>query len=866
MAVAFNLLVICWVFRLASGNNSTDWFVNISTNLFYLPGDIMLGGLFPINSITSNLSDRMKPNDLACERLNPSGLGASLVMKYTVDEINANQVLLPGIKLGYDIFDTCSQSATIVQSTLYLLSDKVTGELAVECNYTNYEPRVAAIIGPQTSDMVTVIGNLLGFFLMPQISYGATSTIFSDNQLYPSFMRTVPDDKLQAMAMVHLLLKLDWNWVVLVGSDDEYGRQGLQEVSALSENTTICIAYKGRIPVYSDPYAEIEIILDNIAITKVGVVVVFSLPNSAEIFFQEVMKRNMTAVWIASTAWALNSRVANMPNIHTIGTVIGFADSAGHLPLFTSYAEELFTKISQETKDDPESTPGPTHSKDPCPQCWNLSPANMSLANNPSIQHSAFSVYAAIYTVAHALHTMLNCNVSSCTWRQDGKVYPWKLMKVLKNTSFELNGIQMAFDSSGNPDLGYIVVEWLWENGSFKFTTVGDFDRRLSLNESLMKWHTEDSMVPLSTCSSNCQAGQVRRVKGFHSCCFDCIDCMAGTFQERNDDIQCKKCPKGQWSLVRGTNCTDPTFEFLSWSQPESLGLMLAAALLIVCHGSVGVLFLKHRGTPLVRASGGALSGLALLCLSASCLSLVLFLGQPGNMVCRLQMPLNSILPTVALATITIISLRMFYMAEFPEKAVSRLDSIRRAEGWLVLACCCVEAVICGWFTQTVPLLSQYVADMDIHFVRDFLVCPVELLELGLMQGFNTGMALISFMCTFMAVKPVHQYNLARDITFSTLLYCVIWVIFIPIYTGLNDKFKSIIYMTFSLGSNTGLVAAYYFPKCHLLLKKPELNTPEYFRSFLEGAPPSPLEEEQPSQAPQTGQESEPKPDDPHKG
>ncbi|XP_030231223.1 taste receptor type 1 member 3 [Gadus morhua] len=865
MAGAFILLALCWVFGLASGNNSNAWFGNVSTNLFYLQGDIVLGGLFPINSITSNLSDRLTPNDIACERLRPSGLGASLVMKYTVDEINANQALLPGIKLGYEIFDTCSQSATLVKSTIYLLSDKDTGELAVECNYTDYEPRVAAIIGPYTSEMVTVVGNLLGFFLMPQISYGATSTMFSDNLLFPSFMRTVPDDRLQAMAIVQLLIEFDWKWLVIVGSDDEYGRQGLQEISTLSENTSLCIAYKGRIPVYTDPYAEIKIILDNIEITEAGVVVVFSGVISAEIFFKEVMKRNMTAVWIASTAWALDSTLTNMDNMHTIGTIIGLADNTGALPLFASYAEELFTKISQ-TTDDPEPTQGATHSKDPCPQCANLSPANLSLATNTYIQHSGFSVYAAVYTAAHALHTLLNCDVSSCTWTEDSKVYPWMLMKELRKTTFELNGIQMSFDSSGNPDLGYILVEWFWENGIFKSKTVGQYHNSLSLNKSLLEWHTDDNQVPQSTCSSNCGAGQVRRVKGFHSCCFDCIDCMAGTFQAINDDIQCRRCPRGQWSLVRSTNCTDPTFEYLTWSQPESLGLMFAALMLIVCHSCVGALFLKHRGTPLVKASGGFLSGLALLCLGASCLSLLLFLGQPGNMVCRLQMPLNSILPTVALATITIISLRMFYMTEFPEKAVSHLDVIKRVEGWLVLACCCVEAGICGWFTQTVPLLSQYLADMDIHFVSEFLVCPVELLGLGLLQGFNTGMALISFMCTFMAVKPIHQYNLARDITFSTLLYCVIWVVFIPIYTGLNDKFKSIIYMIFSLGSNIGLVAAYYFPKCYMLLKKPELNTDEYFRSYLEGAPPRPLEEEQPNQAPETSQESELKPDDPHKG
>lgn len=90
-------------------------------------------------------------------------------MKYAVDEINSNQTLLPGIKLGYEIFDTCLQSAVIMNPTISLLTEKSNGELDVECNYTNYETRIAAVIGPYSSEMVSVIGKLLGFFLMPQV-------------------------------------------------------------------------------------------------------------------------------------------------------------------------------------------------------------------------------------------------------------------------------------------------------------------------------------------------------------------------------------------------------------------------------------------------------------------------------------------------------------------------------------------------------------------------------------------------------------------------------------------------------------------------------------------------------------------------
>lgn len=101
--------------------------------------------------------------------INTFGLGMALVMKYTVDEINANSTLLPDIRLGYEIFDTCKQSAVIVKPTLFFLTEGSSRELAIMCNYTDYVTRVVAVIGPSTSEMVSVIGKLLGFFLMPQV-------------------------------------------------------------------------------------------------------------------------------------------------------------------------------------------------------------------------------------------------------------------------------------------------------------------------------------------------------------------------------------------------------------------------------------------------------------------------------------------------------------------------------------------------------------------------------------------------------------------------------------------------------------------------------------------------------------------------
>ena len=125
-------------------------------------------------------------------------------------------------------------------------------------------------------------------FPCPQISYRATSDRLSDKQLYPSFLRTVPSDKLQAGAIVQLLLRFEWNWVAVVGSGEDYGRQGLRLLSTIATDSAICVAYEGLIPVYSDPESEINLILDHITSSKVKVVVVFALAESTAAFFKEV--------------------------------------------------------------------------------------------------------------------------------------------------------------------------------------------------------------------------------------------------------------------------------------------------------------------------------------------------------------------------------------------------------------------------------------------------------------------------------------------------------------------------------------------------------------------------------------------------
>uniref|UniRef100_A0A3B4AI54 Taste receptor type 1 member 3 n=1 Tax=Periophthalmus magnuspinnatus TaxID=409849 RepID=A0A3B4AI54_9GOBI len=824
------------------GLSSNEWFKDIPTDLFNLSGDIILGGLFPI------LSERTEPDKVTCGSLDQTALGQSLVMKYAIDEVNANSDILPGVRLGYRIYNTCRQPSVIVRPILSFLANRSREELPVKCNYTDYDPSISAIIGPYSSEMVSVIGKLMGFFLVPQVSYGATSDKFSDKTTYPSFFRTVPSDKWQVEVMVLLIQEFQWNWVAVIGSEEEYGQMGMQEFAKMAEKSSLCVAYQGLIPVYTDPGPNIDIIISNIKATNVSVIVVFSLSEPAAEFFKGVIKHNLTGVWIGSTSWTNNRKLTSIAEMRNIGTIIGFTDKTQDVHFLPEYAHALFDKISQERKN---STQPPTinnhNPSEPCPECWNLSPANASMMEDPAVQQLAFSIYTAVYTVVEALHQLLHCNKTQCDWKPGTtKIYPWKLMPILKNISIDVNGTKFQFDSNGNPNIGYNVMQWVWQDSNVHFRNVGSFLPSLSINKSLFTWHTKDSTVPVSTCSAACESGQVRRVKGFHSCASTV--CLGPTrpISMFSDDIQCTQCPTGEWSTLLSTSCTKPTFEVLSWDRTESVLMVLAGALLLLFHGSVLVLLLRHRSTPLVMASGGPLAIVAIISLMGACLSLVLFLGQPTDTVCLLQVPLTSFWQTVTLSIIASISLQIFFVSEFPERAAPHLRTIRGPGSWLlVLSCCVAQAGICGWFALECPSLSVYMENMKINFVSSFLTCPVEpVVGFALLQGFNVVLALVSFMCTFMAVKPLHQYNLSRDITFSCLIYCVLWVTFIPIYIGLKDQMKSIVHVSFSLGSNFGLMASYFLPKCYLIMRKPELNTAEHFCTILEGVPPTPPQDE----------------------
>nr|XP_056721421.1 taste receptor type 1 member 3-like [Euleptes europaea] len=801
---------------------------------FRKPGDYLLGGLFPLRVLTTSPAYRTLPDVYVCERVYTAGLIWALGMKFAVEEINNSTELLPGIELGYDIYDNCLEPIVTLQPSLLFLTQTGTSSIGILCNYTDYRTRVLAVIGPHSSELCTITAKLFGFFRIPQVSYGATAEKLNNPEQYPSFFRTVPSDKIQLEAMVKLLTFFKWNWIAVVGSDDEYGREGLSLLSSMAASAGICIAYEGLIPAdVSIPNLEetLELAIQSINKTNVNVVILFSNDRPVRAFLKECLRLGLgKKVWLATEAWVMSDVVTSLRQADSIGTVIGFIIKGGNVSRFQEYVgrllhltqQESFCEASQKEADKVGSDVlGPQ-----CPQCDHLLPDNISSV----LEHrQTFAVYGSVYSVAQALHNVLGCETGQC---KKSSVKPWQLLEAMEGLNFSTRNQSFHFDQSRSINKGYEVIGWSWQDGRIRYVTVGEFDANLKIDKSRLHFHTENQKEPTSQCLTTCQPGQIRRMKGFHLCCYDCIDCEEGTFCSSSDDSACTACPEHQWSPRRSTQCYDRSEKYFFWLEPLALVLLglLLSALALTC--LAGALFLKNIHTPVVQAAGGGMCLLALGCLAVMCLSTSLYVGRPSSTVCKLNDPFFTLCLNVCFSTILAKALQIVLAHDFADSRRTFVHTLIRQRPWSIVASCfLVESALCFWYVYAVP--PVVVNNYTLLPTQVLVQCKVQSWPVfALMHGHNGALAFTSFLCTFMVQTPAKKYNVALGITFAMIAYFAAMIFFVPTYTSVRQEYQPAVMMAAILLCTLGQLACFYLPKCYIIWFKPDWNTTDYFQDY----------------------------------
>ena len=136
-----------------------------------LDGEIIFGGLFPMHEKGKNGENcGMIKKEKGIQRLE--------AMLFAVDKINNDSKLLPGLKVGVHILDTCSFDTYALEQCMdFIKAQLTTIDLAdYKCEdgkvpkYHRLKP-VVGVIGAASSPVSIMVANILRLF---QVSYNVT--------------------------------------------------------------------------------------------------------------------------------------------------------------------------------------------------------------------------------------------------------------------------------------------------------------------------------------------------------------------------------------------------------------------------------------------------------------------------------------------------------------------------------------------------------------------------------------------------------------------------------------------------------------------------------------------------------------------
>ncbi|XP_028681633.2 extracellular calcium-sensing receptor-like [Erpetoichthys calabaricus] len=821
-------------------------------NGLYKHGDIILGGIFVLSfkTVIPDLSFRFKPQQWHCNGFEISEFQRIQTMIFAIEEINKDQALLPNITLGYRMYDNCVTLPIALRAAISLLSGLEANMTLEDCSKS---PPVLAVLGDPLSSHSIAMSRILSLFRVPMVSHYATCSCLSNKQEFPSFFRTIPSDAFQVKAIIQIIKQYRWIWIGAIASDDDYGQNAIK-IFMEEVNQFGCIAFIETIPTV---YRKVKIlqIVNTIKLSTAKVIVAFSGEIELNALVTEVIYQNITGrQWIASEAWSTSSLLASKENFASFGGTIGIAVRRGEIPklenfllnshpdfnsnnrLVIQFWEELFKcKFPQSIREQNESI---LLSSRICTGTEDMNSVKSGYGDVSELR-SSYNVYKAVYAIAQALHNLMNCENGNGPFESRScadikSAQPWQLLHYLKKVNFTNQlGERVAFDENGDAIAIYDIVNWqMTDQGTVAINTIGVYDeskpaeQKISLKEDKIFWNFENGKAPVSVCSSSCLPG-TRKVprKGEPICCFDCIACSDGEVSRQVDATTCVKCAPDFWSNFGRNECLLKEMEFLSYEEP--MGITLTTVAIVGACFSVAVLglFIHFRSTPVVKANNSELSFFLLASLTLCFLCTLCFVGQPSKLTCMLRHVVFGISFVLCVSCILVktIVVIMAFKSSLPGSNAMKWFGIAQQRS-TVFFFTFVQSLICiVWLTTAPPIPAK---NTKYQAAKIILECDLgSLVGFSFILGYIGLLAAVCFVIAFLARNLPDNFNEARFITFSMLIFCAVWITFIPAYISSPGKHTVAVEIFAILASSFGVLFAIFTPKCYIIIFKPQQNT-----------------------------------------
>ncbi|EDL03630.1 mCG56771, isoform CRA_c [Mus musculus] len=723
----------------------------------------------------------------------------ALALVFAMDEINRNPDLLPNMSLiiRYTL-GHCDRKTGI--PTLYLFHKKK--QIPIHDYFCNEETMCSFLLSESNWEVSLSSWNYLNSFLSPRLlmlTYGPFQSVFSDDEQYPYLYQMAPKGPSLALAMVSFILYFKWNWIGLVIPDDDQGNQFLLELKKQSENKEICFAFVKMISVddVSLPHTT-EMYYSQIVMSLTNIIIIYGETyNFIDLIFRMLDPPTLQRIWITTIEW--NFPTSNTDINH--GTFYGsltFLPHHGEISGFKNFVQTWFHVrntdlylLMQEWKY--------FNYEDSASNCKilknNSSDASfdwlMEQKFDMTFSESSHNIYNAVHAIAHALHEM-NLQQADNQATDNGKRASSHCLKVnsfLRRTYFTNPLGDKVFmkqrvimqDEYDIVHFGNLSQHLGIKMKLGKFSPYLPHGRHFHLYEDMIELATGRRKMPSSVCSADCSPGFRRLWKeGMAACCF-----------------VCSPCPENEIS-------NETT--------------------LVLC------VFVKHHDTPIVKANNRSLSYLLLMSLMFCFLCSFFFIGLPNRVICVLQQITFGIVFTVAVSTVlakTVIVVLAFKVTD-PGRRL-RYFLVSGTPNYIIPICSLLQCVLCAiWLAVSPPFV-----DIDEHSQHGHIIIVCNKgsdTAFYCILGYLACLALGSFSVAFLAKNLPDTFNEAKFLTFSMLVFCSVWVTFLPVYHSTKGKHMVAVEIFSILASSAGMLGCIFVPKIYIILMRPERNSTQKIR------------------------------------
>ncbi|XP_053234842.1 vomeronasal type-2 receptor 26-like [Podarcis raffonei] len=764
-----------------------------------------------------------------------------LSFSLAVQEINQNPTVLPNITLGYNLFDSFYDGRLTSDAIL----DGHSGGVKNIPNYNcGQQKNLLAVIEGAESDIFIQIASMSDIYKTPQISHGFA---LHDQIQFPFVYRMVPKEVTQYLGIIKLLLHFGWTWIGIFAPDNDAGESFMKAFTPPMIGSGICVAFVERI--LQKTLVEKYLWHELPAMWQQVGVFVYCGGSDYEFGPIIVLQRKLARrkVWITT--------VFRNTNIILSYDTDSFMQIHGSLSLVRKARKgakhDFYEVWSSETNEFWDNSFRCSCSEDVLStEVWTRCTEKEKLEVLPQeeiervVSQDNYITYNSVQAVALALNTayssrskqMLMAGRTNSLGLQ--KLQPWQLHPYFRKAqSFNTTKGGLHLNENGELAADYDIVNWvLFPNGSRGRVKIGSVegqassDLKLTINPEAIVWPLWfNETEPRSRCSNSCRPGYVKVAqKGQPVCCYSCVPCAEGTVSILEDADHCSKCPGDHHPNKDQEKCIPKATSFLSYE--DYLGILLASISLFLSFltGIILGTFIKYKDTPIVKANNRDLSFILLISLLLSFLSSFLFIGRPRRATCLLRQTAFSIIFSVAVSSVLAktIMVVLAFLATKPGNRVRRWLGKSLANS-IVISCSGVQVLICTIWLGISPPFPE--SDMHSQPREIILQCNEGSVAMFYtVLGYMGFLATICFTVAFLARKLPGAFNEAKLITFSMLVFCSVWVSFVPTYLSTKGKYMVAVQVFSILASSAGLLGCIFMPKCYIIVLRPDLNRKEH--------------------------------------